>query len=150
MRNFLSLILVPLILISCTAKKDLPTPENAEQAILALERQALDRWSSGDPMGFAEMSADDITYYDDVAASTRIDGLEEFRSYLASIAESIPPHTYEILDPRVQVYGDIAISTLHYQAKFGEELQSPWKATDVFRLSNGEWRLVHAHWSLVK
>jgi ketosteroid isomerase-like protein len=150
MRNFVSLIITLLIFISCSAKKDVPIQGNVEQTILTQERGALDRWSAGDPMGFAEMAADDVTYFDDIMAQTRLDGLEELRDYLTSLVGQIPPHTYEILDPKVQVYGDMAISTLHYQPIIDGEPGPPWKATDVFRWSDGEWRLVHAHWSLVK
>jgi hypothetical protein len=35
---------------------------SAEQ-ILALERAALDRWGKGDPGGFLELYANDITYF---------------------------------------------------------------------------------------
>ncbi|UCG61744.1 MAG: nuclear transport factor 2 family protein [Candidatus Zixiibacteriota bacterium] len=150
MRHYVSLIFILLIFISCTAKQEVPGQEAVEQAILAMERQALDRWSAGDPVGFAENAADDITYYDDIAAQTRLDGLEELRSYLTSLEGQIPAHDYELLDTRVQVYGDIAISTLHYQPNVDGEPGPLWKATDVYRFSNGEWRMVHAHWSLVK
>jgi len=150
MRHYVSLIFILLIFISCTAKQEVPSQEAAEQAVLAMERQALDRWAAGDPMGFAEAAADDITYFDDITAQTRLDGLEEFRSYLTSLEGQIPAHTYELLDTKVQVYGNIAISTLHYQPSIDGEPGPLWKATDVYRLSNGEWRVVHAHWSLVK
>jgi len=43
--------------------------------IVALERAALDRWGKGDPQGYLETYADEVTYFDPVAA-TRIDGLE--------------------------------------------------------------------------
>ena len=99
---------------------------------------------------YQDSAADDITYYDDIAAQTRLDGLAEFRSYLTSLEGKITPHTYEILDHKVQVYGNTAISTLHYQPSVDDEPGPLWKATDVYRMSNGEWRMVHAHWSLVK
>ena len=150
MRNLIPIIAILLIAISCSTKQDVPSQEKVEQAIFAEERRALDRWAAGDPMGFAEIAAEDITYYDDIAAQTRLDGLEEFRGYLTSLVGEISSHTYEILDPRVQVFGDIAISTLQYQPSIGGEPGPLWKATDVYRLTNGEGRLVHAHWSLVK
>ncbi|OGC93482.1 MAG: hypothetical protein A2W25_05605 [candidate division Zixibacteria bacterium RBG_16_53_22] len=131
-------------------KQDTLSQKNVEQTILAREHQWLDRWAAGDPLGFSEISADDVTYFDDVAAQTRIDGLEEMRSYLTSLVGKYPPHTYQIVDPKVQVYGDIAICTLRYHSSIGGEPGPPWKATDVYRLTNGEWHMVHAHWSLVK
>lgn len=123
---------------------------NIEQTILAMERQALDCWSAGDPPGFAVNCADDVTYFDDIAAQTRINGLKEMQNYLKSLVGKIPPHTYEIVDPKVQVYDNVAIVTLRYHSKIGDKSGPPWKATDVYRLTNGEWHVVHAHWSLVK
>ena len=41
--------------------------------ILMLERSALDRWGKGDPGGFLEVYATDITYFDPLIAM-RIDG----------------------------------------------------------------------------
>jgi len=63
----------------------------------------------------------------------------------------IPEHPYEIIDPKVQVYGGLGILTLRYHpfSLDGEPL-TPWKATTVYRHTNGEWCLVHAHWSMVK
>ena len=150
MRNLILLFSFLLIFTACETKQDTPTQEEVEQTILAMERQVSDRWSAGDPLGYAEYSAEDVTWFDDIAASTRIDGLEELRTYLTSLEGEIPPHTYEIVDPKVQAYGDIAICTFRYQGIFNDEPGTPWKATDVYRLTDGEWRLVHAHWSLVK
>ncbi|MCK4585577.1 nuclear transport factor 2 family protein [candidate division WOR-3 bacterium] len=151
MKNFILLFSFLLIFISCEMKKSTPTQENVEQAILAKERQALDHWAQGDPLGFSVNFADDVTYFDDIAAHTRIDSLEEMQNYLTSLKGKIPPHSYEIVDPKVQVYGDIAILTLRYHPTSTEgEPGPPWKATSVYKLTNGEWHVVHAHWSLVK
>lgn len=124
---------------------------DAEQAILALEREALDRWSRGDPLGYAEIHSDDVTYFDDIAAHARIDGIEATREYMASLRGQIPPHDYEVVDPRVQVYGDVGILTLRYHT-YGSDGQplTPWKATSVYRRTGDGWRIVHAHWSVVK
>ena len=99
--------------------------------------------------GYAHSAADDVTYFDDIAAATRIDGIEEWTSYLASLP--IPPHGYEIIDPKVQVYGDVGILTLHYHGLGPEgEVLSRWTATVAYRHDGGAWHKVHAHWSLIK
>jgi ketosteroid isomerase-like protein len=120
-------------------------------AILTLERQALDRWSQGDPAGYIAKYADDVTYFDDVGAQRRVDGLSAVRDYFRRTFElSLPAHTYELIDPKVQVFGDIGIVTLRYHpSKDGKPL-TPWKATEVYRRAGNEWRVVHAHWSTVK
>ncbi len=150
MKNFILLLFTLLIFTSCCTKQDTQTQMNVEETILAKDRQTLDRWAAGDPLGFSVNFADDATYFDDIAAHTRLDGLEEIQNHFASLEGNIPPHSYEIVDPKVQVYGDIAISTLRYHPSINGEPGPPWKATGVYRLTNGEWYLVHAHWSLVK
>lgn len=124
---------------------------NAEQAVLAQERRALDQWAAGHPSGFVDVDAEDGTYFDDIGAHRRIDGLAAMRTYAASLEGKIPPHRYELVDPKVQVYGDVAVLTLRYHPSTddGNPLQA-WKATSVYRQTGGEWRRVHAHWSMVK
>jgi len=126
------------------------TQKDVAQVILAKEHQALDRWAAGDTLGFSQNFADDVTYFDDIAAQTRLDGIEEVQNYLKSLEGKIPVHTYEIVDPKVQVYGDIAIATLRYNASIDGKPGPPWKATEVYRLTNGEWHVLHANWSLIK
>ncbi|MFH1964178.1 MAG: nuclear transport factor 2 family protein, partial [Acidobacteriota bacterium] len=88
------------------------TQEDVGQALLAKERQWLDRWAAGDPLGCIEILADDASCFDfGGAAKTRLDGIEAIRNYLASFVGQIPPHTYELVDPRVQVFGDTAVVT---------------------------------------
>ena len=121
------------------------------QAILAQERRALDHWAAGNPLGYLDVDAADVTYFDDIGAQSRVEGIEAMRSYFTSLKGKIPPHKYEIVDPKVQVYGDIGILTLHYNASATDGTPlAHWKATSVYRRIGNEWRVVHAHWSLVK
>ncbi|NQT26949.1 nuclear transport factor 2 family protein [candidate division KSB1 bacterium] len=150
MKTLILLLSVLLLVTSCEMAQNTLTQEEVEQAILAKERMALDRWSAGDPAGFASVFADDVTYFDDIGASARLEGLEEVQAYLASLEGQIPVHDYEIVDHMVQVYDDIAISTMQYHGSVDGQAGPPWKATDVYRLINGEWKMVHGHWSLVK
>lgn len=128
-----------------------PGQKEAEEAIVAQERRALGEWAKGNPLGYLDVDADDVTYFDDIGAHTRVDGIAAMRTYLTSLQGKIPPHRYEMLDPKVQLYGDIGILTLRYEA-YGAAVEplSRWKATSVYHRAGGQWRIVHAHWSLVK
>jgi ketosteroid isomerase-like protein len=140
-----------LIAASCVTKPAAPSPEEAEMAVMAKERQSLDNWSAGNAIGYAVNAADDITYLDDIGASTRLDGKEECDKYLTSLAGMISPHNYEMVDPKVQVYGNVAILTFHYQPSDSTgQPGMPWKATTVYNFRDGDWYMVHANWSLVK
>lgn len=151
MKNLILLVSILLVFATCEMKRETLTQETVEQAVLAKERQANDQWSAGHPSGFPVNFADDVTYFDDIAAQTRIEGLEKLQNYFESLEGKIPPHSYELVDPKVQVYGDIAILTFQYHPTMSDgEPGSPWKATSVYHLNNEEWQVVHAHWSLVK
>lgn len=141
--------LVALVLSACQPRP--AAHEGAEQAILGQERRALDRWAQGDPLGYLDVDAGDVTYFDDIGAHSRIDGIDEMRTYFTSLKGKIPAHRYEVVDPKVQVHGDIGILTLRYDAYAtdGKPL-AHWKATSVYHRAQGQWRIVHAHWSLVK
>lgn len=144
--------LLPVLLFSaCRIHVENFSQEAVSATVLAKERESLDKWSAGDPVGFADNLDQEVTYFDDIGASTRLDGLEEVQAYLQSLVGKIGPHAYEIVDPKVQVAGEVAILTLQYHGALpdGQPLP-PWKATSVYQLIDGDWRVVHAHWSLVK
>jgi len=128
-----------------------PGQQEAEQAIVAQEHRALEQWAKGNPLGYLEIDADDVTYFDDIGAHSRVNGIGAMRTYLTSLRGKIPPHRYEILDPNVQLYGDIGILTLRYHAYGADDRpRSRWKAISVYRRIDDQWRIVHAHWSLLK
>jgi hypothetical protein len=150
MKKISILLLIVLIFTACVKDQSAPKHENVEETILILEGEALDQWSSGNPLGFGVHFADDGSYMDDIGAQNRIVGAEATKEYLASLDGKIPPHEYEIVDPLVQVYGDVAILTFQYHSKIDTMSGPPWKATSVYHFNDSTWQMVHANWSLVK
>ena len=149
--DLIKMYLLSLIIIFVGCSNPSPSQEEIEEIILSLESNALNSWSKGDPIGYSENFADDVTYFDDIGAQTRLDGIEEVKKYFLSLKGKIPSHNYEIKDYKVQVYGVVAILTLQYHTRNNENVQGPpWKATTVYKVSNGEWKVVHANWSLMK
>ena len=65
--------------------------------ILMAERAVLDRWGKGDPAGFLELYAPDITYFDPMTAS-RIDGHQAMVDYYGPWVGKIQIDRYEILN----------------------------------------------------
>jgi ketosteroid isomerase-like protein len=59
----------------------------------------------------------------------------------------------EMMNPKVQVYGDVAILTYNYvgvtQAKDGKTTSSKAKSTRVYAKVGGAWKLVHANFAPV-
>ena len=151
MKNSILLLFILLIFISCEKKQMSYTTQGIEHTILSLEQKALSLYSSGDPNGYIINFSNDATYFDDIAAYTRLDSLSEIKKYFTSLNGKITQHSYKIIDPKVQVYSEIAILTFSYYitTNDGNE-QTPWKATSVYRLIKGDWKVVHSHWSLIK
>lgn len=120
-------------------------------SIIERERELLERWSAGDPAGYLSAAAPDMTYFDDIGATERLSGRDAIRAYGASLAGQIPPHEYEMVDPKVQLVGEVAILTFRYHPSTvdGTAL-TPWKATSVYRRDGDGWSHVHAHWSMQK
>jgi len=139
-------------IVSCQLNQEKVSIQQLENEILTHEHAIWDRWSAGDPLGFAESFQDDATLFrwHDFQAQARLDGIEEIQEYLATFKGNIPAHKYEMVDPRIQIYGEIAIMTFEYHIITPDsESVHRWKATDVYHLVNGDLKIVHSHWSLV-
>lgn len=145
------LFLLPLaFLFSCTSQVEYPGLEETTQSVIQMERDALDNWSAGNPSGYSVHMAEDVTYMDDIMAMDLKVGIEEVQAYVESLEGMVGPHDYELVNPNVQQYGSVAILNFHYQPSMDGQKGNPWKATTVYNYSEGEWKLVHANWSLIK
>src|SRR6266513_1108026 len=92
------------------------------QVIIAMERAALDRWGKGDPQGFFEIMASGQTYFDPMTEK-RLDGQSDLKQYMAPFTGKIRIERLEMIDPKVQASGDIAVLTFNlndYGAQLGD------------------------------
>jgi ketosteroid isomerase-like protein len=121
--------------------------------IIALERSALERWGRGDPQGYVETFAPEITYFDPFTEK-RIDGIYAMKAALAPITGKVRIDRYEMLNPRVQHAGDVAVLSFNLVSHARNPDGSPrlvrWNSTEVYRRFGGKWRIVHNHWSFTK
>ena len=116
----------------------------AEQ-VIGLERAALDRWGKGDPSGFLEICAPDVVYFDPFL-KRRIDGLVELTARYQGIRGKIHLDRYELLNPVVQGDDHLAVLTFNY-VSWGNEGESRWNCTEVYRNDPYGWRIIQTHWS---
>jgi uncharacterized protein (TIGR02246 family) len=124
---------------------------------VALERAALDRWITLDPGGYLGLYVDDVSYFD-ATTEARVDGRAAMEARLAPMKTAKPPFTnprYEMVAPRLQRSGDIAILTFNLvnygRIKGGPEtVLARWNSTEVYRRVDGKWRIIHSHWSFVR
>ena len=131
-----------------------PTDDFQPETIVALERGALDRWGKGDPQGFFDIKASELTYFDPTTPK-RIDGQDALRKYFAPYTGKIKVEKYEIIDPKVQRSGDLAVLTFNI-VDYGAQLDGGpkntvrWNVTEVYQRLNGSWKIVHSHFSYLR
>lgn len=117
----------------------------ATTVIVEIEKAALERWGQGDPSGFLEISADDVVYFDPYV-ERRIDGLAALTAYYKSFWGQVHVDGFELLNPKVQQTGDMAVLTFNYVSWVGEK-RTYWNCTEVYRQSESSWRIIQTHWS---
>jgi ketosteroid isomerase-like protein len=85
----------------------------------------------------------------------RIDGLAAMKEMLAPITGKISVSRFEMINPRVQQHGDIALLTFNLtsyqkQPDDTEKTVARWNSTETYARVDGQWRLIHSHWSYIK
>ena len=139
----LILVFLPLVLAAAVVQGS-----DLASVIIAMERAALDRSDRGDASGFLEISASDVTYFDPFLDEP-IRGLPALRAYYAGFPNE--RGSGQMLNPLVQVAGDVAVLTFNYVIKFEKNGQvSRWNTTEVYERRKEGWRIVHTHWSFRK
>jgi hypothetical protein len=123
--------------------------QTPEEQIITKEKYALDRWKTGDTFGFIDIAADEITYFDP-GLEKRCTGIQAFRDHLAPAKGTFSFPDYELLNPTVQLHGDIGILTFNFAGIMADGSKDLWNSTEVYRLIKDDWKLVSSHWSRTK
>jgi ketosteroid isomerase-like protein len=121
--------------------------------LMALESSAMERYRKGDPFGFTDISAPAVTYFD-TGTPHRLDGLGALKEEMGRRVGKIRYDVMEFIEPMVQVHGDTAVFFYRFLSTSlrpdgSIERRMPWNCTEVFAKSEGKWRIVHTHWSLI-
>ncbi len=123
--------------------------ESIAAAIIAAEKSALEEWNKGNPSGYLEIYAPNITYFDPFQEK-RIDGFGKIQELYESLRGQIRVDRYEMIDPHVEVLPGTAILTYNLNSHAGEAVYQ-WNCTEVYQQQeDGQWKITHNHWSLVK
>jgi len=84
----------------------------------------------------------------------RVNGAAALRTLYAPLAGKIKVDSYEMIDPRVQFNGQVALLTFnllsHGRTPAGDPIVVRWNSTEVYARSNGKWSIIHSHWSFIK
>ena len=133
--------------VSLTAGTD---QEAAAQAIIAIEKEILTRWGKGDPFGYVDHAAPEVTAFDP-PLEKKLKGIQALKDFLAPIKGQISVPRFEMQNLSVQVYGEVGVLTynlVNYDKE--DNVISRWNSTEVYRYIEGKWRLAHSHWSLTQ
>lgn len=126
-------------------------PSSVEEEIIALTYKL---WKADDDKDTATRNkyiADDYTEFNSDYA-TRIEGKAKNFNLGDANAKGVTSLANEMLNPKVQVYGDVAILSYNYAGvvkdNSGKVTGSKAKSTRVYVKINGEWKLVHANFGM--
>ena len=159
----LAIVALAIVSVSCqsaaqdSAAQDSAAQNSAQAAppdVVAMERAALDRWGKGDPQGYLEIMANEVTYFDPTQEE-RMDGLEAMRKMLAPITGKVKVSRFDMIGPKVQHHGDAALLTFNLvsyvaQPDGKERAVARWNSSELYARVGGQWRIVHSHWSYIK
>jgi ketosteroid isomerase-like protein len=128
--------------------------QDAAPDVVAMEKAALDRWGKGDPQGYLEIMANEVTYFDPTQEK-RVDGGEAMRKLLAPITGKVKVSRFDMIDPKVQHHGDAALLTFNLVSYVTpsdgkERAVARWNSSELYARVDGQWRIVHSHWSYIK
>lgn len=122
--------------------------------LMALESAAMERWRKGDPWGFIAISAPEVTYFD-TGTPQRINGREALSAEYAKREGKIYYDVMDFINPMVRVVGDMAVLSYRFlstwlKADGSISHRTPWNCSEVYVRTDGQWRIVHNHWSFIR
>jgi ketosteroid isomerase-like protein len=121
----------------------------AQRELLEITWRMLEAIHIGDADAYAALSTPDLSCYEDVCAY-RIDGLEFHLALIRQMAQNpdMKPARFDMLTPRVQIYGDTGIVTYTRLMTYDEGGKPRWSTfneTRVFVRQDGAWKMAHFH-----
>ena len=123
--------------------------ESITAQIISLEKSALEEWNKGNPSGYLEILADEITYFDPFQEK-RIDGGNNMHVFYEGLRGQVKVEKYEMIDPVVQISDDMAVLTYNLNS-YAEDILYKWNCTEVYRLyPDNCWKIIHNHWSFIR
>lgn len=123
-----------------------------DEVLQTLHRNLQAIWDA-DPQAYQLTCADDVSFFEWYVTTQRIDGLgfhlRELKGHAEALGGGGEARTeHEVLQPRVQLYGDVAIVTytlLVRTVRDGAVTRTQQNETRVFHRRADGWKLVHCH-----
>lgn len=123
--------------------------DETQKELLEITWHMLDAIHTGDAATYARFSTADLSCFEDVCAY-RIDGLEFHLTLIRQMAQNpaMKPTRFDMLTPRVQVYGETGIVTYTRLMTYDDGGKPRWTTfneTRVFVKQEGQWKMAHFH-----
>lgn len=122
----------------------------AEQ-VITREKASIEAWRRKDKSFFADLLAEDASFFTAYSPYLDADAKKNFLPKFDQYAEQLKYQDFQMYNPRVQIYGDVAVLT--YQASVaasfnGQPLNYTAKMTSVYVRQGNTWRVAHGHESM--
>ena len=148
------IVVLAIVCISCGSGAQDRVAQDAPPDVVAMERAALDRWGKGDPQGYLEIMANEMTYFDPTQEK-RVDGRQALEKMLEPLTGKVKVARFDMIDPKVQHHGDAALLTFNLVSYVTgpdgkERAVARWNSSELYGQVEGQWRIVHSHWSYIK
>lgn len=146
LKHILLYSLILILMNGCANKQPMENQENVSATIIALEREALELWNSGNPDGFLNLSSEDVVYIDP-SLEQKLEGIEQLKTYYNRARGQVKVDRYEIVRPVVQSTSNAAVLTYNLISYIGNDAYK-WNCTEVYKLNtDNQWKIIHTHWS---
>ncbi|MCZ6776862.1 MAG: nuclear transport factor 2 family protein [Ignavibacteria bacterium] len=119
--------------------------------IIAREKAASEAWQKKDKAFWADYLTDDATYFGAMSPYLETDPKVNFIPKLDQYFEQFKMLDFQMYNPRVQIYDDVAVLTYNQAATVdmgGNVMNYTSKVTSVYVKQGNKWRVVHAHESM--
>lgn len=147
--SFSSLIVLLAACASTPTHPAIVVERDASGKILTRLQAVAERFYNKDPLAYTELLAEDVTYFAPITPG-RVEGREAVRALFAPFQGKLSVPKFEILNPKLQLHGDIGIFTYNLN-EYGTDgaVATRWNSTEVYRRFGDKWQAVHAHWSQI-
>jgi ketosteroid isomerase-like protein len=125
------------------------SPEEDIQAVVAAHTALVEAYEAGDIEAFAarlDPGAELLLFHP--RADNRFDDIDDLREAMPRMFENIENAVWTDAHALVSVEGDVGWVTAEFLLE-ADGLAQPFvgRSTEIWARRDGEWRLVHAHWS---
>lgn len=128
-----------------------PQSKSVADQVIAREKAWFEAWQRKDKTFAADYLADDATYFGSMSPYLDVDPKVNFLPKFEMYAEMFIIQDFQMYNPRVQVYGDVAVLTYNNAVSMtmgGQPMNYTGKVTSVYVKQGGTWRVVHGHESM--